>query len=113
MRHYGESPDNQTQLEIPGVNDKAREIWDQVREWKLTHFSEWCFYKSNAQRECEGSSDGKTSPNTCLSDMRRKFKCEIPNAWAPALARMAMAEDDRIKFRMAKSMFDACADIKL
>lgn len=113
MISYGEHPENQCQLELPGVNDRAREIWDEVKKWKNLHISEWCFYKENAYHECSFASDGKASPNTCLSDVRRRYHVEIPNAWAPAMARMAMAEDDRLNFRMAKSMFDACAEIKL
>lgn len=113
MIPYGSEPENQTQLELPGVNDRARKIWEEVRWWKNTHFTEWSFYKKNALEECSYASDGKASPNTCLSDVRRRFHVELPNAWAPAMARMAMEEDSQLKFRMAKSMFDACAQVKL
>lgn len=113
MINYGQSPDNQTQLELPGVNDRARAIWNDAKIWTLTHFSEWSYYRANALKECELATDGKASPNLCLSDVRRRFHVEIPNAWAPALARMAMEEDPRLDFRLAKSMFDACASVKL
>lgn len=113
MRAYGAPPENQMELELPGINDISRERWDAARDWKCRHFNEWQFYMRNARDECERSSDGKASPNICLSDMRRRFRVEVPNAYAPAFARMAMAEDAGLSFRMARSMFDACAEVRL
>lgn len=113
MRRYGDAPENQMQLELPGINDIGRERWEAARAWKNLNFNEWCFYKRNALEECQRSKDGKASPNVCLSDMRRRFRVEVPNAYAPAFARMAMAEDSRLDFRVAKSMFDPCAEVRL
>ena len=45
--------------------------------------------------------------------MRANFKCEIRNGMAPALARIAMEEDPRIRFRLAKSKVDGFAKVKL
>ena len=111
MRDYGEAPGNQMELEIPGVNDHSRGIWEEAREWTCSHFTEWCAYKRYAD-ESRGS-DGKASPNECLMFLRTTFKVSIPNAWAPALARLARSECPHLDFRMAKSMFDPCAEVRL
>lgn len=113
MIDYGPEPDNQMGLDVPGVDDTARERWEQAKAWKDSHFKEWTFYKRNAWNECCLAQDRKASPNTCLSDTRRKFRTSLPNAWAAALARMAMEEDPRLQFRMARSMFDPIAETKL
>lgn len=111
MRDYGPPPGNQMELELPGVNDKARKVWEQVREWTCQNLSQWCAYKEYAN-ENRGS-DGKASPNECLMYLRTKFKVSIPNAWAPILARLAKQECPHLEFRMAKSKYDPCAEVRL
>lgn len=111
MRDYGPPPDNQMQLDIPGVNDVAREKWEEARDWTCRHFAEWCGYKEFAF-ENRGP-DGKASPNECLMFLRTTYRLSIPNAWAPILARLAMQECPRLEFRIAKSMFDPCAEVVL
>lgn len=111
MRDYGPPPENQTELVIPGVNDEASKAWEEARRWTCLHFSEWCYYKEHA--DAHRDRNGKASPNACLNAMRERFKVELPNAWAPALARLAMQECPHLDFRIAKSKFDPCAEVVL
>lgn len=111
MRYYGKDPDNQMQLELPGLSGSGYELMQEARGWVNSHITEWSWYKKFALSECSGGS--KASPNFCLQSMRRKFKCEIPNAYAPALARIAMEEDKQIEFRLAKSKVDGFTKTRL
>lgn len=104
MRRYGEAPSNQMELEIPGLTTAGMELMAEARKWVMAHrFTEWPWYMALARRESQG---GKASPNYCLQAMRRQFRIEIPNAYAPALARIAMEDDDKIVFRLARSKVD-------
>ena len=111
MRDYGSPPDNQLELTIPGVNDESRAEWEEARKWTCNHFAAWCAYKEYA-RENFGP-DGKASPNECLMYLRTTFKVSIPNAWAPILARLAMQQVPSLDFRIAKSKYDPCAEVRL
>lgn len=111
MRYYGEQPDNQMQLSLPGLTDGGMELMQEARKWAARHYHEWQWYKDFARRESEGGK--KASPNFCLQSMRRHFKCEIPNAYAPCFARIAMEQDERIKFRLAKSKVDGFTTARL
>ena len=110
MRAYGKEPDNQMELELPGLTGSGYELMQEARGWVNSHIREWSWYKQFALGEC---SNGKASPNFCLQSMRRHFKCEIPNAYAPALARIAMEEDSRLEFRLAKSKVDGFTKARL
>ncbi len=111
MRASAPPPDNQMQLAIPGVNDASRGMWEEAREWTCRHFDAWCFYKEFA--DLNRGPDGKASPNECLMAVRVRFKASLPNAWAAAFARIAKQECPHLDFRMARSMFDACAEVRL
>lgn len=112
MRSYGPPPDNQMRLQMPGLGDDGMELMEDARRWMMTHrFKEWEWYMAFARAECAGG--GKASPNFCLQAMRRHFKCEIPNAYAPALARIAMEQDSTITFRLAKSKVDGFTTARL
>lgn len=111
MRACGPAPGNQTEMVIPGVNDGPSEVWEEVRDWTCRNFSAWCYYKEFA--DLNRGPDGKASPNECLMAVRTRFKASLPNAWAPALARLARQECPHLDFRMAKSMFDPCAEVRL
>lgn len=111
MIGYGPPPDNQMELSLPGVNDESREEWEEARRWTCQHFREWCAYKEYA-RESAGP-DGKASPNECLMFLRTTFKASLPNAWAPILARLAKQQCPHLGFRMAKSKYDPCAEVRL
>lgn len=104
MRDYGEPPSNQ--MAIPGLGTEGMELMREARTWAGRHYDEFQWYKRLAQEECSASKDGKASPNYCLQSMRRRFRVEIPNAYAPCLARIAMEQDGDIRFRLAKSKVD-------
>ncbi len=111
MRACGEPPSNQLGLDLPGFEQDGLELMGEARRWVGLHFSEWCWYKRLALEEC--ARGGKASPNYCLQAMRREFHVEIPNAYAPCLARIAMQEDGRISFRLAKSKVDGFTGARL
>lgn len=113
MRKYGAPPSNQTQLDLPGLSQEGQELMEDARRWAARHWDEWQWYKNLARRECMESKDGKASPNYCLQAMRRQFRCEIPNAYAPCLARMAMEQSKNIRFRLAKSKVDGFTEAVL
>ena len=111
MRRYGEEPSNQMELELPGLSSSGMELMDEARRWVMRHrFEEWAWYMALARTESEG---GKASPNYCLQAMRRHFKCEVPNAYAPCLARIAMEQDSTVRFRLARSKVDGFTKAKL
>lgn len=111
MINYGEDPSNQMELELPGLTTADMELMRDARKWVMNHrFIEWEWYLDTARRE---SFDGKASPNYVLQAMHRKFRLEIPNAYAPALTRIAMEQDARIHFRLAKSKVDSFTKAKL
>lgn len=102
MIDYGHEPSNQMQLD--GLTDEGGELMREVRGWTREHITEFTWYKRMARTKC--ADGGKASPNFCLQAMRDHFRVSVPNAYAPALARIAMEEDPNIRFRVAKSMVD-------
>lgn len=109
MIAHGKAPSNQGQLELPGMD--GLELMEAARKWAVSHISEWSWYKRFAFEQCKGGA--KASPNFVLQSMRSQFHCEVRNALAPAFARIAMEEDPRIEFRLAKSKADGYAKVKL
>ena len=110
MIRYGEEPSNQ--MAIPGLGLDGQELMEEARKWVMLHrFKEWEWYMAMARDESRDG--GKASPNFCPQAMRRHFKCKIPNAYAPCLARIAMEQDKRISFRLAKSKVDGYTDARL
>lgn len=101
MIDYGEAPGNQP--ELPGLGARGEELMAQARAWVGEHPGEWEAYMETARHD---SVHGNASPNYCLQAVRRRFRVEIPNAYAPCFARIAMECDGGIRFRLAKSMVD-------
>lgn len=107
MRSCGKPASNQ--MALPGFD--GADMMEDARRWAARHYEEFSWYKEFARSECE---DGfKASPNFCLQSMRRAFGVGIPNAYAPALARIAMEQDSRIEFRTAQSKFDGYTSVIL
>lgn len=106
MIRRGKEPDNQLHLDIPGFSDAGSDLMADARGWAASHVSEWSWYKRFALSQCEGAKDGKASPNFCLQSMRARFRCEVLNAYAAPFARIAMEEDPRLRFRLARSKVD-------
>ncbi len=111
MIDYGKEPSNQMQLGLEGLSDAGKELMDDARRWAALHFEEFCWYKAQARAACVNG--GKASPNFVLQLMRNRFKVSIPNAYAPCLARIAMEQDRRIVFRIAKSKVDGFTEARL
>ncbi len=111
MRRYGEPPSDQ--MALPGLGTEGLELMREARKWAGRHYREFMWYKHLAKRECERAKDGKASPNWCLQSMRREFRIEIPNAYAPCLARIAMEQDKGIRFRVARSKVDGYTNARL
>ena len=108
MIDYGESPS--MQMEIPGLGSEGEELMKEARRWAAVHYDEFQWFKRKAREE---SAAGRPSPNFMLQSMRHKFKVSVPNAYAPCLARIAMEQDQFIKFRLARSKVDGFTRAKL
>lgn len=102
MIDYGEAPSNQMQLD--GLSDEGCDLMRDARQWTREHLTEFTWYRRFAREQC--ADGGKASPNFVLQAMRSHFRVSVPNAYAPALARIAMEGDPDIRFRVAKSMVD-------
>lgn len=111
MIDYGNEPQNQMQIDLPGANDSGKELMDEARRWAALHFEEFMWYKTHARAACVNG--GKASPNYELQSMRHRFKVSIPNAYAPCLARIAMEQDAQIAFRLARSNVDGFCEVRL
>lgn len=105
MRKCGPPPDNQ--MALPGIGD-GYELMEDARLWAARHPDEWRYYKSMAREQSP-----KASPNLVMQLMRARFKVKVANAFAPAFARIAMEEDSRIDFRLARSKHDGYARVRL
>lgn len=106
MRKCGPPPDNQMRLDLDCIS--GRELMEDARLWAARHPDEWRYYKSMAREQSP-----KASPNLVLQLMRARFKVEVANAFAAAFARIAMEEDSRIDFRLARSKCDGYARVRL
>lgn len=106
MIDCGKAPENQMALPFMGGEDER--LMGDIRKWAVSHISEFSWYKRFALDQGD-----KASPNFCLQAMRNRFKVSVPNAYAPGLARIAMEEDPRLSFRLAKSRLDGFCKVKL
>lgn len=104
-------PSNQSAL--PGMDSKGEKRMAEARAWVKSHPDEWLWYKRNARQECARTHDGKASPNRALYGMRIAFSIELPNHFAPYLARIAMEEDPGIRMRVARSDADLYTTARL
>ena len=99
-----EAPSNQSAL--PGLDPKGEQRMADAREWVEAHPDEWAWYLRNARQECKRTHDGKASPNRALYGVRIAYGTEMPNHFAPYLARIAMEQDPEIRMRVARSDAD-------
>lgn len=129
MINYGAQPTNQ--IEFTGLGQSGEEVMDKARRWVDAHEDDFDRYLRLARRQVARSKDGKASPNSCKEQLRGGFdvnysfggdgtltcderRCvSIPNAYAPALARIAMERDGSLDFRIAKSKVDGFVEVKL
>lgn len=106
-----EAPSNQCAL--PGLDPKGEQRMADARAWVASHPDEWDWYKAQARRECKRTHGGKASPNRCIYGMRITFGIELPNHFAPYLARIAMEQDHEIRMRVARSDADGYTTARL
>lgn len=106
-----EAPSNQ--MSLPGFDPKGEQRMQDARRWVEQHPEEWEWYKAQAKRECSRTHDRKASPNRYIYGMRITFGIEIPNHYAPYLARIAMEQDPSIRMRVAKSDADSYTTARL
>ena len=104
MINYGSAPDNQMQMQLEGLTDEGKKLMEEARTWAGRHYEEFLFFKRCGHVPM--GSDEKASVGTAREMMRAKFKISFPNKLSAPLARIAMEEDPRCKFRVAKSKTD-------
>ena len=108
MIDYGEEPSNQSKLEIE--DDDGFLLMREVRQWVEDNPKGWELYLMIAKAE---SMFGEISPNYAIQILRHRHKVSVRNGYAPVLARIAMEQDDGIRFRLAKSKVDGFCEVKL
>lgn len=106
MIDYGDRPSNQTELPITGGFDLMQE----VRQWIADNPEAWEKYLMIARME---SAFGDVSPNYAIQILRHRHKVSVRNGYAPVLARIAMEQDEYIRFRLARSKVDGFCEVKL
>lgn len=106
MIDYGEKPSNQQQLSFADGFDLMQE----VRQWVEDHPKEWAMYMNIAIME---GAYGEMSPNYAIQVLRHRHKVSIRNGYAPALARIAMEQSDKVRFRLARSKVDGFCEVRL
>ncbi|MCI8469322.1 MAG: hypothetical protein HFJ75_07565 [Eggerthellaceae bacterium] len=94
-------PSNQMQL--PGCSMSGEELMREARAWADSHEDEFRWFCAEALRD---SRRGYASADYLLQTMRRRYRVKVKNAYAPALARIAIEKDSRITFRLARSKVD-------
>ena len=124
----GNGPSNQ--MEFTGLGQSGQEIMDKAEQWVDANEDAFDRYLRLARLQCRSSKDGKASPNSCKEWMRtgldvnesfgghgaltfNPMRCvSVPNALAPALARIAMGRDKTLDFRLAASKVDGFSEIR-
>ena len=106
MIDYGEKPSNQRQFSFA----EGFDLMQEVRQWVKDHPTEWRWYMGIALTE---SAYGEMSPNYAIQVLRHRHKVSIRNSYAPALARIAMEQSDKVHFRLAKSKVDGFCEVKI
>lgn len=106
MIDYGEAPSNQTALPLTDGYDLMQE----VRKWIEDNPDAWDRYMMIAVTE---SVYGEISPNYVIQILRHRHKVSVRNGFAPVLARIAMEQNDRVRFRIARSKVDGYCEVKL
>lgn len=107
MIDYGKPASNQCEadLDSPGA-----QLMRDAREWVKNNPDVWDGYKNMARSY---SKDRPASPNLLIQLTRNLYRVSLRNSLAPALARIAMEEDERIKFRVARSKVDGFCEVVL
>lgn len=108
MIDYGEEPSNQSKLELE--DDSGFLLMQEVRKWVDDNPSDWELYLIIAKAE---STFGAISPNYVIQILRHRHKVSVRNGYAPVLARIAMEQDEDVRFRLAKSKVDGFCEVKL
>ena len=121
MIDCGPAPSNQSELAIGSKGDLNMQG---AREWVHDHPDDWARYKRLALYMSRG--DEKPSPNFIRELTRHGFdvipggvsqsvrrRVSVRNAYAPCLARIAMEEDGRIRFKLARSSADGFCEVEL
>lgn len=106
MIDYGKAPSNQSAFPI---TDEAAFVME-MREWAKECPDIWDYYMLIAQTE---SAFGELSPNYALQILRHRKKVSIRNGAAPILARMAMEQNENVRFRLAASKYDPYFEVAL
>lgn len=106
MIDYGVAPSNQSELPITD----GFELMQEVREWVKDNPDAWELYLIIAKAECMF---GEISPNYVIQILRHRHKVSVRNGYAPVLARIAMEQDDTIRFRLARSKVDGFCEVAL
>lgn len=104
-------PSNQMELDLPGLSSDGAVLMAEARMWSGRNYREFSWYMDFAAKRCKGGA--KASPNLCLQAMRDHFHVSVPNAYAQALARIAMEQDSRLSFRLARSKVDGFTKARL
>ena len=108
MIDYGDEPSNQSKLGLE--DDGGFLLMQEVRQWVNDNPEAWEKYILIARSE---SAFGELSPNYAIQILRHRHKVSIRNGYAPVLARIAMEQDDYIRFRLAKSKVDGFCEVML
>lgn len=106
MIDYGEEPSNQCELPI----NEGFALMQEVRQWIEDNPEGWEKYLLIAKAE---SIFGALSPNYAIQVLRHRHKISVRNEYAAVLARIAMEQDDAIRFRLARSKVDGFCEVKL
>lgn len=108
MIYYGEKPSNQNKIALG--DDEGFLLMQEARQWVEDNPKGWELYLMIAKAE---SLFGEISPNYVIQILRHRHKVSVRNNYAPVLARIAMEQDDMIRFRLAKSKVDGFCEVKL
>ena len=108
MQRYGDKPSQP--LELPGLGTDGEQLMLRAREWVAGHPDEWGYYMQLARLE---SIHAPASPNYLLQALRHRYHVSIANSLASALARIALEQDYKLRFRLAKSKVDGFTEAAL
>lgn len=121
MIDCGPAPSNQSELQLGSKGDLNMQG---AREWVHDHPDHWRRYMRLAEYMSYG--DEEPSPNFIRELTRHGFdivpygiarnprlRVSVRNSFAPCLARIAMEENPKIRFRLARSSADGFTDARL
>ena len=130
MIDYVRGNDPSNQIEFTGLGQSGELVMDKARAWADNHEDDFDRYIRLARFQVRSSRDGMASPNSCKEwlrsglDVNESFgsygvltfdpsRCvSVPNAYAPAFARIAMERDRSLHFRVAASKVDGFTRVK-